>query len=819
MTPRPSSTRNAEIDRLFTEALELDPTARASYVIDLEARDREAANAVQRLLDLAQHPDPRLATGRWMHGAIWEDLAPSARSRSALRGERIGAHRIIEEIDQGGMSVVYLAERADGLFQQRVAIKFLAFAGMHEAGLRRFEQERQILAALNHPNIARLLDGGTDEHGSPYIVMEYVAGRPIDEYCRHFGADLERRLELFDIVAASVEYAHRHLVVHRDLKPNNILVTDDGQVKLLDFGIAKLLEPTLAGDFAAPPTQPLLRLLTPEYASPEQVRGTHVTTASDIYQLGALLYEMLTERRLHSFENATIAQIEQAICNADPLLPSVAGKAKRLRGDLDNIIMKALEKQPEDRYASVSELREDLHRFREGLPVRARHQTISYRTAKFARRHLAGVAVVATLLFVLVAYAATVTIQARRIAVEAARTAQVKEFLTSLFTLANPGVNKGEAQTITELVDAGANRVATELRDQPDLQAEMMTVLGQVYTALGKYEAAAGQLRPALDIRQRLFGPSHRNTARTRYLLGEALHYGGRYAEAEQLLRSAVEAHAQVFGENSAEVARALNQLGDLLHSRGQLVEAESVLRRALEVQLAIAGDRGVDVAVTRRDLATVLRDRGAMNEAKAIYRRSLASLEGRFGPVDPIVARTRSELALLLAETGDHAESEAMLEDNFVAYRKLYPRGHAMEGTTFRNLGVLRLRQHRVREADAAFAQALENYGRTLSPENALIPRVQRYRAEALLGMGEVDAAVALAEEALTRLRSAGLSVHPAIADALETLGLARLAQERTAEGIERLAQSLAVREKVSVDGDPRLETTRAHLARARSN
>jgi serine/threonine-protein kinase len=419
------------------------------------------------------------------------------------------------------------------------------------------------------------------------------------------------------------------------------------------------------------------------------------------------------------------------------------------------------------------------------------------------------------MLLLLFGYAATVTVQARQIAAEAARTAQVKNFLASLFTLANPGVTRGEAPTVLDMVDAGARRVALEFGDQPDLQAEMMTVLGQVYVSLGRYEAAAEQLRPALEIRERLLGPSDPDVTRTAYLLGEALHYGGEYAESEQLLRRAVDAQGRLFGETSMEMGRALNLLGDLLHSRGELVEAETALRRALALQISMSGDDAVDVAVTRRDLATVLRDRGAAAEADVMYRRSMAVLEQRFGPIDPIVARTRSELALLLAESGRHEEAESLLDQNFAAYRRLYPRGHAMEGTTFRNLGVLRLRENRLAEADEAFSRALENYGRTLSPENALIPRVQRYQAEVALGRGDIDEAVLHAEQSLARLRSAGLSIHPAIADALETLGLARLAQGRTAEAAQLLGQSLAVREKLSVATDPRLGLTRSRLRR----
>ncbi len=830
-----TAARNAEIDRHFAGAMDLPAAARAAYLDGLREQDAELAAAVQSLLDAVARPDPRLDAGRWFRGPFWDELTRQAQLRPGLAGERVGAYRILSELGRGGMSVVYLAERADGAFEQRVALKFVALGVAHEAGLRRFEQERQILAALNHPHIARLLDGGADQRGCPYIVMEYVDGRPIDEFCEAFELRLDRRLELFDTVAATVEYAHRHLIVHRDLKPSNILVTDDGEVKLLDFGIAKLLEPDAANGFAAPPTQTLMRALTPEYASPEQVRGERITTASDIYQLGTLLYELLAGRRPFSFENATVPQIQRTICEEDPVRPSVAvsggaatavgqprvesaALARSLRGDLDNIVLKTLEKQPDRRYMAVGELREDLARFRKGLPVRARNPTLGYRTMKFVRRHRTSVFAAVVLLALLAGYAATVTVHARRIAAEAARTARVRDFLASLFTLANPGVTRGDAPGVAALLEAGAARVAIELRDDPDLQAELMTVLGQVYATLGRFDEAVDQLGAALAIRRRLPGVSPEDTARTAYFLGEALHHQGRYSEAEELLREAVDERHRVLGEESPQLAMALNELGDLLHSRGALGDAEEVLRRALSIQLSLTGESHVDVAVTRRNLANVRRDRGAVEDAELLYRQALSVVQERFGALDPLVALNRSELALLLAETGRHQEAEALLEENFSVYARLYPGGHAMEGTTFRNLGVLRLRQNRLSEATEAFERAQENYRRTLGGDNPLIPRVQRYQAETALAAGDADAAAAVAVEALDRLRRAGLPDHPAVADALETLGLARLAQDRPAEAVELLTQSLAVRTKSGVPSHPRLELTRRHLARAGS-
>jgi serine/threonine-protein kinase len=333
-----------------------------------------------------------LESGGLLNSPFWEAFCedfPSAAEEPVLReGERLGPWRVLGEIGRGGMSVVYLAERADDAFHQRVALKVLDRAPRDREARARFEQERQILASLDHPNIARLLDGGVDGRGLPYIVMELVEGRPIDQYCGQYcgqycaqdgnGRQLsvDERLALFQVVARTVAHAHRRLVVHRDLKPSNILVTAAGEVKLLDFGIAKLLDPGAAGPWAAPPTRTALRVLTPEYAAPEQVRGEPVTTASDVYQLGLILYEILTGRRAHGLTGDSLTEMERVVCVAEPPRPSrtvtASALRRRLAGDLDAIVRMALRKEPDRRYASPADLAADLDRHRTGLPVTAR---------------------------------------------------------------------------------------------------------------------------------------------------------------------------------------------------------------------------------------------------------------------------------------------------------------------------------------------------------------------------------------------------------------------------------------------------------------
>jgi serine/threonine protein kinase/TolB-like protein/Tfp pilus assembly protein PilF len=414
-----------QADRCFSQALERPAAERGRFLEECCAGDASLRAAVEQLLTAAESDDAFLSPGGALQGGIWQSLTASP--ATVPPPERIGAYRIVREIGRGGMSVVYLGERDDGAFDQRAALKLIKPGADSEEVLRRFEQERQILASLSHPAIARLFDGGSTESGRPYFVMEFVAGQPIDAYCRDHDCTIEERLELCISVCAAVQHAHASNVVHRDLKPSNILVSDDGHVKLLDFGIAKALDPETLPN-AAPATKLALRPLTPEYASPEQVRGDPVTEASDVYQLGVLLYLLLTDRMPYRLEGESTESLARAICEQTPLPPStqVTQRAesrpqalppdatapglrrlgRRLRGDLDTIVLMSLRKEPQRRYADAAALAADLRRYLAGQPVEARRDSLVYRVRKRLRRHVAMVlaaasaAVAATILVV-----------------------------------------------------------------------------------------------------------------------------------------------------------------------------------------------------------------------------------------------------------------------------------------------------------------------------------------------------------------------------------------------------------------------------------
>lgn len=500
--------REAEVARIVARAGELGPRERLAYLRSACGDDPEAFDRALLAHDLV--------TAAPESGEI--DSAFWTIDRS---GQVLGQWRLRKRIGGGGMSEVYLAERI-GEYQHQVALKLVRPGLVSRADHNRLRAERQILARLNHRNIARLLDGGTTAEGIPYLVMEYVDGLPIDEYCDRNRLTLAQRLALFRGVCAAVHAAHQNLVVHRDLKPSNILVTKDRTLKLLDFGIAKLMEVRDTVHTVAV-THADVRLFTPGHASPEQIRGEPITTMTDVYLLGVLLYELLTGRKPFDVRDLRLSQIESVICEQDAPPPSTvvntrgatvadqlrierAARARQsttsklrrdIAGDLDNIVMKAMRKEPARRYASADELAVDIKRHDSGKPVIARGDTWTYRTHKFLRRHTMAVAASCALVLMLACLVTLLALQAHRIAEQRAiaeqerqRSDEVAAFLVDLFKVADPRESYGEATTARQLLERGAERIRLELKNQPVARADMMETIGRVYVGLGLAEKA-----------------------------------------------------------------------------------------------------------------------------------------------------------------------------------------------------------------------------------------------------------------------------------------------------------------------------------------
>ncbi|MEO1085707.1 MAG: serine/threonine-protein kinase, partial [Acidobacteriota bacterium] len=521
--------------------------------------------------------------------------------------ENLGPFRLLEVLGEGGMGTVYLGERADGTYQQQVAIKVVkeGLIGTHVK--RRFERERQILARMEHPSVARLLDGGTTPEGLPYLVMEYVAGQPIDVYCDQHRLSIEARLRLFRKVCLGVQMAHSNLIVHRDLKPSNILVSADGLPKLLDFGISKLLE---EDDPAAGTALTLLgqRVLTPEYASPEQVRDEPITTGVDIYALGLLLHRLLTSDRPYALPTTRGEALRKAICETPAERPSVTvarltsadlskGEAiaaarsteprrlrRRLAGDLDHIVSKALRKEPSERYESVELLSADIDRHLEGLPVEARRGGWRYRTGRFLRRHrvavVAGVSVVLALAAGLVGQtreAERANREAERATLEATTSARVADFLVTLFDASDPMLTR-EVPTGRQLLDRGVERIHHELSDEPLIQARLMSTLGRVYHNQGLFAEAEPLFATALERRQEVLEAGHPDIATSHLDLADDLRTQGRLEAAMPHYEQAVSMRREHFGADSIELAQALNNMALGLIRIGDYDRAQELL-------------------------------------------------------------------------------------------------------------------------------------------------------------------------------------------------------------------------------------------------
>ena len=681
---------------------------------------------------------------------------------AAARGEapdrRIGPYRILRELGQGGMGTVYLAARADEEFHKRVALKVIRSGTDSADVVRHFKRERQILASLDHPHIAKLLDGGTTDDGLPYLVMEYVEGERLLSYCDSRNLPIPDRLKIFQSISSAVEYAHRNLVVHRDIKPANILVADDGSPRLLDFGIAKLLNPELAGEA---PTATAMAM-TPEYASPEQARGDRITTATDVYSLGVVLYELLTGHHPYRLTSRQPLDVLRAVAEQDPEKPSTAvqrrtastqpggGAAiavspedvartrestaekltRRLRGDLDNIVLLALRKEPQRRYASVEAFSDDVRRYLEGLPVKARKPTAGYRAGKFVRRHVAGLTASAVVVFLLVGFALALALQSARIARERdlaekerataqreRETAQrVSGFLVDLFKVSDPGEARGNSITAREVLDKGSAKIATELQDQREVRATLMDAMGAVYFNLGLYEKAIPLLQEALQTRRAVLGNGHLEVADTLTNLANVSKEKGDYAAAEAGHREALAIRRKVLGNDHADVAASLNNLGNALWAKGDWVEAGTTYREALALKRKLLGNEHPDVAIGLNNLAIVLAHNADYDGAEALFREALALKRKQLGNEHPAVARSLNNVAAVLMHKGDYAAAESLHREALALKRKLLGNEHAEVAGTLNNLADTLCRQRKAAEAEPLAREAVAIFRKTLA-------------------------------------------------------------------------------------------------------
>lgn len=767
-------------DALFTAALELPPERRAAFLDDSCDGDPGLRQTVEELLDSD-------AAGTFFLDRPLGSLAAPEEPQD-LVGRRLGPYTLTGVLGRGGMGVVYLAHRDDGEYDSRVAVKILPHGLGGEEARRRFLAERQMLARLQHPHIARLYDGGTTPEGLPYLVLEYVEGLPLDRYCDQHGLGLGARLDLFRRVCEAVQHAHRHLLVHRDLKPGNILVTAEGEPKLLDFGIAKQLSPTADG--AAAETLTGLRALTPRYASPEQVRGEPVTTASDVYSLGVLLYELLAGRGPFPADGP-LHELERAVCEEEPERPSAAldrhpdreatARAcglnlrelrRSLRGDLDNIVLTALRKDPARRYGSAAQLTEDLERWQRRRPVTARKDSAFYRTGLFVRRHRWGVAAAAGTLAVLLGLLAGLAAERERALRERNKARHALAFLVEVFRSADPFETGGEKLTTRQVLEQGAARVTRELTAEPEVQASLMDAIGQAYLGLGMPDRAEPLLAGSLE-RRRAAGASA-DLAGSLESMADLRTEQGDYRAAAELYDKALALRRRQ-RDSGPEVARTLNRLADLRAELDQPDAAESLHREALGLYREAEGGEGEGGAETLALLARLARDRGRYEEAERLFGRAIGIQRRALGLRHPTVGDNLSALALVRIDQGDLPGAERLLQQALAIQEGSLEEGHPEILETLNNLAITQYMQ------------------------------------------GDLPGAEATARRALTLLRHRLGSDHPMIATGLSNLGSYVLAQRRTEEAGRLQEEALAIRQRTFGERHLKVAESLAMLARTR--
>jgi serine/threonine-protein kinase len=712
------------------------------------------------------------------------------------------------------MGSVYLATRKTGHFEQRVAVKLILRGVYDQTALRRFRTECQILARLEHPNIARMIDGGIHSDGTPFIAMEFVDGEPIDEYCQRSELDLRSRLELFVSVCAAVEHAHKHSTIHRDLKPGNILVTADGSVKLVDFGIARVLD---AAGQDAQRTATAHVCMSPPYASPEQMRGDILSTASDVYSLGVVLFKLLTGRLPFDSSMGPL-ELERKITEAPPTRPSEMVRAepggrwtseRQLRGDLDTIVLMAMRGEPDRRYDSARSLADDIRRHLEGQPVLARPDTFRYRAGKFVRRNLAGVVAAAMVLVVLGAssfmgfalYLRAET--ARREAVASSAVAEqnvrdaaaVTDFLVDLFQESDPNFNGGREPTASELLERGTRELDSTLRDQPAARVKLLRNISEVYRQLGDLERARDLAHEAVDLCRSELSDDMELAGS---LVGYAL-YLERMRDYEPALEAMIEAEALTLGSagmNHESMPRILNIIGMLYLGRGDLQEALPYMERSMRARESVIGPEDPEIAYYLINLAELRRELGDYAEALPLYDRALELRERKLEAQHPQIAMTCLAYGGFLNTVGRYDAALPMLERSLAIYHELLGDRHVSTASAQWELArTLRSMEKRA-EAEKLLLRSIatfEDLGGSLSP----------WLGDPLCELGSLRLAqgrLAEAEQHFARADSIWTTAHGVAYHQLATaaLGLGRVAatRGRHEEAIRHFEQALKIRQ-----------------------
>jgi tetratricopeptide (TPR) repeat protein len=816
------SARWERIQAIFDDAIAAPPAEREALLATECGDDPGLLGEVESLLAAHEAADTFLEGAGIAAVAPWLS-DPRARDESAQgeasEGLRFGPYRVIRELGRGGMGTVFLAERADDRYQRTVAIKLVrTFAG--ESLERRFQKEQRILASLEHPSIARLYDAGTTPQGQPFLVMEHVRGSPIDAYCEERGLSVEDRLRLFDRVCRAVEFAHGRLIVHRDLKPSNILVTDEGVPKLLDFGVARLLE--VDEDTDSSPTTVGARAMTPEYASPEQLRGDPVSTSTDVWALGVLLYRLLTGRHPYRFGSRSPQVVERTLQEERAPLPSVAvleeadpdatARARRLRGDLDTIMMAAMRLEPDRRYGTVGELRADVEAHLNGFPVCARPDSWRYRAGKFARRNRVGLSAAMAVLLAVLGGSAAVALQGRVAQREARRAAATRDYLIGMFEALDPDAARGPSVPVEQLLDEGAGRLETAFEGEPDTGAEVAGVLGSLYQRIGAFDKARPLLEGARGHLLARHGPDHAESVAASARLAQLLHEQGEVQEAEALARDAVASARTIFGPRTPELAERLGDLGSMLNANSKSEEAAALHREALAIHRSLADSAAI--AADLNALGLALDRLGEYDEALRIMEESLQIRRAHFGARHTEVALGLLDYAAVLQSAGKFDEAIELLEECLSIRRELLGDRHPNVAYALNHIGLAQQQRGDLDAAEEALGEALSIRREALGEDHPQVGTTLNNLAVVSYFAGDYDLAAERFRRVVAIWTDKLGQEHQDVLSGLNNLGATLRAAGELDEAEQVLRRVLEVRSRTLPEGHAQIAQSHNNLA-----
>ena len=783
-----------KIEIICFEAMDLSGEKLDTYLLEACGNDKEILQEVRSLLEQSDSEPSIQPFVTSPSSFIFSD-------RSDVSERFIGPYRLIRELASGGMGQVFLAMRDDDQYKRFVALKVIRKDLVDQRILDRFYEERKILASLNHRYIARLFGGGTDDNGVPWFAMEYVDGETITAYAERRNLSINELIELFLKVCSAVQYAHQNLVIHRDLKPENILIGSDGDPKLLDFGIAKLLsrEP-IDGQ-----TQYQNRIMTPEYASPEQVSHEPVSTVSDVYSLGVLLYRLTTGVLPYTFEKKSPASIEKTVCDTIPELPSRKSGNNLLKGDLDSIIMKALKKDPAERYASAEQLANDLTRYLQNRPVTAGKDSLLYRARKFTIRNRWSVAVSAAIVLLVLSFSMITLIQSRTIqerAIEAEqqrdRAEQVSSFLTDLFNSVNPDEAEDNALSAIDLLNRGAERVDNELSDQPDLQANLYQVISDVYEKLGLYNQSLDLAGKAYRANTSLYGAVHPETARSLNAMGWLHRQKADYETADSLLTEALSMRRTLFGDIHPDVARSLNDLAVLKQSVGDYAAADSLLLESITIRQSLPDSPREALGVALSNHAALKYGLGDFEAAESQMKEALAIFMETAGPRDMRTANVLSNLGAILMTVNKMDEAVVYYEQALDARSTLLSPDHPDIASSYAHLGNLYRRTGDLESAENALLQALTLRKTSLGENHQLTFDTKRLLGLLYDTMENFSQAELYYTEAANGFRQQNPMGHGEMAETLHNLGSLYLHNNSPEAAEPHLREALEMRSRI---------------------